>query len=198
MPFRFHARSTRSPVPRRARGRRVGSRPLALATAALSVAALAAVVPRTARAQAYLLSRGVSLNAGAARWDLDERGTTGVVALRGDAELTPWLAGELGLSALRPNERIGRLTYVVPEAQLQLQARAGALVPYVGAGAAWWLGVGPTRKGRSHAAGSLSAGVRVLLGDPRFGLRADVRALGLGRDLDQTVVAYTAGAALRF
>jgi len=175
------------------------ARPAARRFAALVTAALAlAAAPSVAAGQDYLLARSVSLSAGAARFRLAGRGTTGFAALRADAELTPWLAGEFGIAGFRPNETLGQLTYLVPEAQLQLQVRAGAMTPFVGGGAGWLIGVGPTREGRSLLAGSAAAGVRVNLEDPRFGLRADVRVLGLGRGGEERVTAVTAGAALRF
>lgn len=166
---------------------------------ALALAATVAVVPRAAFAQSYLLARGISFSAGAADFDLTGSGVTPTVALRADAELTPWLVGELGVSALRPNEELpARLTYVVPELQLQLQRRAGRVRPYLGAGGGWFYAIGPNRARRSALSASAAAGVRLDLRDLRFGLRAEARVRGIDRKFSRQVAEATGGVVWRF
>jgi hypothetical protein len=161
--------------------------------------ALLAAWPVSASAQSYLLARSVTFMGGAAAYELGARSTTPVVALRGDAELTKWLVGDLGLSVLRPNEERGlRRGYAVPEAQLQLQLRAGALRPYVGAGGGWFYAVGANRKGQSAFAASAAAGTRLDFEDVRFGLRAEARVRGMDRDFDRRMTEFTGGIAWRF
>jgi hypothetical protein len=181
--------------------------PLALAAAArrtaAAVACLAAAaataLPRDAAAQDYRLASGIALSAGAADYDLTGSGTTTIIALRADTELRRWLVGELGASALRPKEALAsRLTYVVPEAQLQLQIRAGVLRPYLGAGGGWFYAIGPNRKFQSALSASASAGVRIARPNARFGVQAEVRRRGIDRDFSRRVTEATAGAALRF
>ena len=167
------------------------------AAAAATLAALAAA-PRSASAQEYRLSSGISLSGGVADYELPGRGRTPIVALRGDAELRRWLVGELGVSALRPTENVNsRLTFVVPELQLQLQLRAAAFRPYVGAGGGWFYAIGPTRNFQSALSGSASAGVRIALPDPRFGLQGEVRLRGIDREFSRRVAEVTAGGAFR-
>lgn len=169
------------------------------AAAAVAVLLVAAIAPRAVRAQDYRLASGVSLSAGAADFDLTGSGTTPIVALRGDAELRRWLVGEFGLSALRPNERFGsRLTYVVPELQLQLQLRAGLLRPYVGVGGGWFYAIGADRDRQSALSASAAAGARIDLTDARFGLRGEVRARGIDREFSRRVTEVTGGVVLRF
>ena len=172
----------------------------ALARPLITAAAIASVTaPHTAHAQSYLLARGVSLAAGAASFDLRGSGTTATVALRGDAELTPWLVGELGVGALRPNEAIGpRPIYVVPEAQLQLQLRAGALRPYVGAGGGWFYAIGAGRKGQSARAASAAGGARLDFTDARFGVRAEFRVRGMDREFARRTAEWTGAVVWRF
>jgi hypothetical protein len=167
--------------------------------ATLSALAVLAAMPRDASAQSYLLARGVSLSAGVAEFDLNGSSVTPIVALRGDAELTPWLVGELGVSAIRPNERFAsRLTYVVPEIQLQFQRRAGRLRPYVGAGGGWFAAIGPDREGQGALTASAAAGLRFDFEDVRFGLRTELRVRGMDRDFDRRVREWTGGMVWRF
>lgn len=178
----------------------VRSRPTALRGAAVAaLVLLAAAAPRAAAAQDYLLSSGLALSGGVADYELTGSGQTAIVALRADAELRRWLVGELGLSALRPRETLpSRLTYVVPEAQLQLQLRAAAFRPYVGAGGGWFYAIGPNRRSQSALSASASAGVRIGLPDVRFGLQGEVRLRGIDREFSRKVAEATAGLALRF
>jgi hypothetical protein len=151
------------------------------------------------RAQSYVLDRSVNIMAGAARFDLVETGTTAIVAFRADAELTRWLVGDLGMSALRPQESVRRgLTYLVPEAQLQLQLRGRGVRPYVGGGGGFWEAVGPNRKGLSRPTASAAAGVRLGLPYARFGARAEVRARQIGRRNVERSTEITGGFAFHF
>jgi hypothetical protein len=96
-----------------------------LPAALLRAAALAlfAAAPARAAAQEYLLAGTVSLSAGAADFDLNG---TGHRRDGGAPRPTPSCGSgssrRSGLSVLRPREAFAsRLTYVVPEAMLQLQ-----------------------------------------------------------------------------
>ena len=168
--------------------------------AALAVALVAAAAaPRALTAQSYRLASGVSVMAGAADYNRARGRATPIVAVRGDAELTRWLVGELGVGAIRPDEGFGsRLTYLVPELQFQLQLRAGAVRPYVGGGGGWFYAVGPDRDRMSAGTLSAAGGVRVDLPDARWGVRADVRARGIDREFSRTVSEITGGGVFRF
>jgi hypothetical protein len=175
------------------------ARRTAAAAASLLAAAAATAAPRRAAAQDYRLASGVALSAGVADFDLTGSGTTAMVALRADAELRRWLVGEIGVGALRPKEaRPSRLTYVVPEAQLQLQIRAGALRPYLGGGGGWFYAIGPNRKLQSALSASAAGGVRIAQPGHRYGLQAEVRLRGIDREFSREVTEWTAGAAFRF
>lgn len=168
-------------------------------TAAFTLAVTVSALPRAAGAQAYLLARGLSFSAGAANFDLTGSGVTPLVALRADAELTRWLVGEVGVSALRPNERFdARLTYVVPELQFQLQLRAGRVRPYLGAGGGWFYAIGADRSRQSALSASAAAGARLDLRDVRFGLRAELRVRGIDREFSRRVAEGTGSVVWRF
>lgn len=172
--------------------------PTALRGAAVAALVLLAAAPRAAAAQDYLLSSGLALSGGVADYDLTGSGRTAMVAIRADAELRRWLVGELGVSALRPTEDLpSRLTYLVPELQLQLQLRAAAFRPYVGAGGGWFYAIGPNRRSQSALSASASAGVRIGLPDVRFGLQGEVRLRGIDREFSRRVAEWTGGVALR-
>ena len=178
---------------------RLHARP-SLARAALAAAlVLAASAPRAAAAQDYRLASGVSLSAGVADYSAARGNATATVALRGDAELARWLVGELGVSALRPDEGLGsRLAYVVPELQLQLQLRAGALRPYVGGGGGWFYAIGPNRDRRSAFSLSAAGGLRIDMPSGRSGVQTEVRLRGIDREFSRTVSELTGGVVLRF
>ena len=178
---------------------RLSPRSLPVRTALAAALVSAAAAPRAAAGQDYRLASGFSLSAGAADYSSARGNATATIAVRGDAELTRWLVGELGVSALRPDEGLGsRLTYVVPELQLQLQLRAGALRPYVGGGGGWFYAIGPDRDRRSAFSLSAAGGVRVDLRDVRWGLRAEARARGIDREFSRTVSELTGGVVFRF
>ena len=160
----------------------------------LAVAALClALSTMPAFAQSIARSRsGLGLSVGVAQFDMSGTGTAPFGALRLERELTSWLVGELALGLIRPDEQIAsRSTYVVPEAQLQLQRTFGRVRPYVGAG----LGMLKSLNGsaRTYAIFSGATGARVAMTNA-LDLRGELRVTGQSATLAQ----WTLGLARRF
>ena len=135
---------------------------------------------------------GVGLAAGVAQFDMAGTGTAPFGVLRLERELARWLVGDLALGLLRPDEQIAlRQTYLVPEAQLQVQRPFGRLRPYLGAG----IGMLKSLNGsaRTYAVYSGSTGARVAVTDA-LDVRGELRVTGQSATLAQ----WTVGLARRF
>ena len=120
----------------------------------------------------------VSLLAGPAPYDAVESGTGTSVALRFEFPTSRTLLIEPGISWFRYRPAGGdRISYLLPELSVQLQAPLPAVRPYVGGG----IGFSEFLDGRGKSFLTLHAavGVRVAVGGG-FGLRAEAR----GRTID--------------
>lgn len=169
---------------------RISSRSLStFAGVALSLALSA--MPSLAQSMGRLPT-GVGLAAGVAQFDMAGTGTAPFGALRLERELTSWLVGDLALGLIRPDEQIAlRRTYLVPEAQLQVQHTFGRVRPYVGLG----MGLLKSLSGspRTYAIFSGSSGARVAVIDA-LDVRGELRVTGQSATLAQ----WTLGLARRF
>lgn len=174
-------------------------RPLAaLALAATAAAPLAAQdreppLPRVPTA-------GLAVTAGFSSFDLSGTGTASIFALRAATEFgTRFVVGELGISTMSPREQFDRrVTYVVPEAQLQLQVPFTVVRPYLGVGIGSWISSEAGDSRRTRVAVSGAAGVRVL---PRFTAVSFVvegRLRGVGDGFSGTTADLNAGLAWLF
>ena len=135
---------------------------------------------------------GIGFSAGVAQFDMAGTGTAPFGALRLERELTSWLVGDLALGLIRPDEQISsRQTYVVPEAQLQVQRTLGRVRPYLGAG----MGMLKSLNGsaRTYAIFSGATGARVAVTNA-LDLRGELRVTGQSATLAQ----WTLGLARRF
>jgi outer membrane protein W len=134
----------------------------------------------------------IGIAGGVAQFDLAGTGTTPFAALRLDRELTSWLIVDGALGLLRPDEQITvRRTYLVPEAQLQLQLANGTIRPYLGAGVGYLTAV--SGASRSYGIVSGSGGARVSV-SPLIDVRGELRVTGVSATLAQ----WTLGLARRF
>jgi hypothetical protein len=159
-----------------------------LATAAfvLMLAALPASAQRTRPRSEIGVAGGV------AQFDLSGTGTAPFAALRLDRELTSWLVLDGALGLLRPDEQVTeRRTYLIPEAQLQVQLANGMIRPYLGAGVGYMKAVSGAP--RSYGIFSGSGGARVSV-SPLVDVRGELRVTGVSATLAQ----WTLGLARRF
>jgi hypothetical protein len=116
-----------------------------------------------------------------------------IVGAHLDRQIQSWLFGDASLRTMKPLEQSGERTrYTIPELQLQLQVPRGAIRPYLGAGAGWFIG----QDGRGTASGAL--GLRVVARTKPFGARAELRVRGIGRSFGGSTAEWTGGATLRF
>lgn len=141
----------------------------------------------------------VSVVTGAAQFDLSGTGTTPTVGLRADAEFNRWFVGEVGVTAIRPEEQfIRRATYLLPEFQLQAQLPLRVVHPYFGVGAGLASAPGnPIRSGTAPTLAS-AAGVRVLLPGSSTTVRAELRVRGIGENFVGAMADWTIGLGRRF
>jgi hypothetical protein len=159
-----------------------------LAAAAFAVALIA--LPATA--QQIRPRSAIGIAGGVAQFDLSGTGTAPFAALRVDHELTSWLILDGALGVLRPEEQItDRRTFLIPDAQLQLQLANGTIRPYLGAGVGYMKAV--SGLSRSYGIFSGSGGARVSV-SPLFDLRGELRVTGAAATLAQ----WTLGLARRF
>ena len=133
--------------------------------------------------------------AGATQYDLSGTGTTAIVGLRAEHELRRWLVGEVALGFFRitPQFDGSKLSYTIPEAQLQLQLPLGIVRPYLGAGGGWVMASGQTT---GTVSGSL--GTRVLVPGTGLDARAELRVRGIGSSFSGATAEWTVGLAYRF
>lgn len=160
---------------------------IAVAALCLALSAMPSLAQSMGRARS-----GLGLSAGVAQFDMAGTGTAPFGALRLERELTSWLVGDLALGLIRPDEQISsRQTYVVPEAQLQVQRTLGRVRPYLGAG----MGMLKSLNGsaRTYAIFSGATGARVAVTNA-LDLRGELRVTGQSATLAQ----WTLGLARRF
>ena len=169
------------------------SHKILLQAAALAVAS--ALLTSLARAQTAPVERArysVGLTTGVSQFDLSGTGTTAIVSARADVAMQRWLLAEGALSTFRPSEQFGQTrTYLVPEAQIQLQLPAQTVRPYVGLGGGYVL-----VSGRNRVTASAAAGVRVPI--TAVDLRGELRVRGIGTSFGASAAEWTFGAAYRF
>lgn len=160
--------------------------PLAVAAIAVSLIAFPAT------AQRIRPRSEIGIAGGVAQFDLSGTGTAPFAALRVDRELTPWLILDGALGMLRPDEQVvERRTYLIPEAQLQLQFASGTIRPYLGAGVGYMKAISGAP--RSYGIFSGSGGARVSV-SPLVDVRGELRVTGVSATLAQ----WTLGLARRF
>jgi hypothetical protein len=161
------------------------------------LAALLGLVTTIAGAQSLPRPRlALGAYAGAAQYDLSGTGTTHLLALRLEGELTRWLILEGGVGTMRPAEQFGqRIRYWSYEGQLQAQWPLGRVRPYLGVGGGVWDGNdGLVPKGTTSGA----LGARITPGTDRLDLRAELRVRGIGSNFAGSVAEWTTGIAYRF
>ena len=143
-------------------------------------------------------SPAVVLAAGLSQWDLSGTGSSPYLALRGDAPLgTRWVLGEVGVGYFSTDEQFGqRRSYLVPEAQLQLQWPLRIASPYLGVGGGWIRGSGGGQSG-TEVTTSIAAGLRVASVTSPLGMRAELRVRGIGSEYTGSAAEWTAGASWR-
>jgi hypothetical protein len=160
-------------------------------TISAAVFALVAATPASAQRPSRLQS-GIGLSGGVAQFDMSGTGTAPFGALRLEHELTSWLIADGALGVFQPDEQFNeRHTFLVPEAQLQVQLPIGAVRPYLGAG----IGMLKSIRGadRTYAIFSGATGARVAVSSA-VDLRAELRVTGESATLAQ----WTLGLARRF
>jgi hypothetical protein len=109
------------------------------------------------------------------------------------------LLWEGGVGVSFPDQQFGdTTTFVVPEAQVQLQYPA-RLAPYLGVGAGLALDVRGEEDGGTQTEPTFSAagGARVAMTE-QLGLRAELRVRGIGTNFSGTTAEFTAGVGWRF
>jgi hypothetical protein len=149
-------------------------------------------VARAATAQGIRPRSEIGIAGGVAQWDLSGTGTAPFAALRVDRELTSWLILDGALGVLRPAEQVTeRRTYLIPEAQLQVQLANGMIRPYLGAGVGYMKAI--SGSSRSYGIFSGSGGARVTV-SPLLDVRGELRVTGVSATLAQ----WTLGLARRF
>jgi hypothetical protein len=179
---------------------RLGAVMLALASAFVAASPTQAQNPDSLKAPTDNGNvKTISVVAGAALFDLAGTGTTPIVGLRADAEFTRWFVGEVGVTAIRPDEQFRRhATYLFPEFQLQLQVPLRLVHPYLGVGAG--LASEPASPVQSGTAPTINgaAGVRVLVPGSSATVRAELRVRGIGVGLTGAMADWTIGLGHRF
>lgn len=137
----------------------------------------------------------LSLSAGVSQWDLSGTGTTSMLALRGTMPLSSIVLVEAGFLVMRPEQQFGeRTTFVVPEAQLQLQWPLGRFAPYLGIGAGAALDFASEQAGGLDSDLTISGagGLRLNLTD-QWGAQTELRARGIGTGFEGATAEYTVG-----
>jgi hypothetical protein len=145
----------------------------------------------------YMRPRYLTLTAaaGVSQWDLSGTGSSVLLAVRADRPLGPlWLLGELSVASFHTDEQSGSASYVVPEAQLQLQVPR-MVAPYLGFGAGAFRRTDRVEPGldRSVLTTSGSVGVRLWNVIPRAVLRAELRLRGIGEHFTASAAEWTGG-----
>src|SRR5258708_4252014 len=105
----------------------------------IAAAALLALIPDSSSAQLPIPSFGIA--GGVSHYHLPNSDATPFGALRVDIPLLSLVAdGSLGV--FRPTDQVGvHRTYIIPEAQLQIQLLPVLVRPYVGIGGGWFRAV---------------------------------------------------------
>jgi hypothetical protein len=136
---------------------------------------------------------------GVSQYDLSGTGDAFTTAVRVDAEITEHVLWEASVGFTFPSQQFGDTTTVfAPEAQVQLQWPA-RLAPYIGIGAGLYIDfrdeeVGGTKTDPTFA-GAL--GLRYGVTD-EIGVRAELRARGVGTNFAGSAAEWTGGLSYRF
>jgi hypothetical protein len=120
------------------------------------------------------------LGIGAFDYSLRSEGRSAMFAGRIEQELTTHVIGEAGVLYARVTQPGARESnsYLVPEAQLQLQHKVGWFAPYLGVGGGIALDFRPDSL-YSNPTGSASVGIRARLSEDAA-LRSELRIRGVG------------------
>jgi hypothetical protein len=130
---------------------------------------------------------------GVTQWDLSGTGSSLILGARLDRQLgVPWLLGEASLVTFRPQEQGGESTYLIPEAQVQLQVPR-AIAPYLGAGIGTFTRVSGNRGRQSELTTSGAVGVRLWGLIPRAVVRGELRVRGIGERFTASAAEWTGG-----
>jgi hypothetical protein len=145
-------------------------------------------------AQSVFAPEALAISVGAFNFDLSGTGTTPSLAVTADWAVTDHLLIEGGSVFAWPDQRIGRTTYIIPEAQLQYRWQLGRFMPFVGGGAGAALDfrdrlIGGTQ---TDLALSTGGGLRARLTES-LGIRGEFRLRGLGRDFSGSASELRAG-----
>ena len=142
------------------------------------------------------VQRVVALVGGLSQFDLSGTGTTGVLGLRGELRAKRWLVLQAGLTAFRPQEQFGeKVTYAIPEVQVQLQVPSRSVRPYLGLGVGAML-AGGNRDAQRAVSGA--GGVRISIPNSRLDVRAELRVRGIGESFTGGMAEWTLGSGYRF
>jgi hypothetical protein len=176
--------------------------PIIMRVARPMLAALVlAIAPGIASAQVHLPTRGAAVTLGQSSFDLSGTGSASIFGLRGHTELgTRWLVGDVALSATTPTEFAGRrVTYLVPEAQLQLQIPFRTVRPFLGLGVGSWISTLTTNEDRRYRLTvSGSAGLRLMPASLPVGLLIEGRVRGIGRSFGASTADLLGGITWQF
>ena len=131
--------------------------------------------------------------AGMSQWDLSGTGSSLLLGVRADMQLgLPWLLGEASIATMRPNEQSGARTYVIPEAQLQIQ-KPGRFAPYLGGGVGSFRRVAGEPGPSGRITMSAAAGFRLWGVMPGAVLRGELRLRGIGSEFTASAAEWTGG-----
>jgi hypothetical protein len=147
-----------------------------------------------AKAQSAFVPEAVSISGGIFNFDLSGTGTTPSLAVTADWPVTARLLIEGGATFARPDQQIGRTTYIIPEAQLQYRWQLGRLMPFVGGGVGAGIDVRNKLLGGTQVDLALSTGggLRAKITES-FGIRGDARLRGFGRSFSGSAAELRAG-----
>lgn len=130
---------------------------------------------------------------GASQFDLSGTGTTPFVALRLVFEANRFLLLEPGLGAMRPDEQLGRqVTYLLREAQVQLQVPGKVVRPYLGVGGGAIMAIDDDGNSDTELTLSAAGGLRIRLGSGPA-LVTELRVRGIGSEFTGSSAEWTAG-----
>lgn len=170
--------------------------------AAVAISTIALLcIPSLARAQGENMMpryKAISLAGGISQFDLSGTGTSALLGARADIELNRWLVTEGSLTGMRPDEQFTqKVTYIIPELQLQLQAPLRVVRPYIGLGGGF---ARRTAEGLSDNIKTVSGagGVRFLVPNSKLVAQGELRLRGLGSSFTGSSAEWTAGLGWRF
>ena len=147
-----------------------------------------------------IATSGIAVTGGASTFDLSGTGTATIFGLRAYGELgSRFVVGELGLSTMSPREQFDRrVTYLAPEAQLQVQLPFAGIRPYLGIGVGSWVSTQAGDDRRTRMAVSGAVGMRLLPQAAPVGLVLEGRLRGIGEGFGGATADLNAGLAWHF